>query len=206
MRESFSGPISILDIGTGKASNTKWIAEIDDESNWVGIDLLKHKDLKIPKGNTHFSFFEGDFLNKDFRKNNPNLQEQRDLIVDQGAILTELEKGELSDYLKLIYDRLKDGGKFITLLMKGESNKVIFFPDGRKRVLHNPEDLTKSPFSDYFEVDKESIKNPMLFGYTYQPESDNKPEIKNPIGAKIGDKLQVTLFHTILNKKVKMSV
>ncbi len=57
MRESFSGPISILDIGTGKASNTKWIAEIDDESNWVGIDLLKHKDLKIPKGNTHFFIF-----------------------------------------------------------------------------------------------------------------------------------------------------
>jgi SAM-dependent methyltransferase len=200
-RDSFLGPISVFDIGTGNGSNTKWIAETGDGSKWVGIDFVKHKDLKIPETNVSLSFYEGDFLNKDFRSNNPKLQERVDLIVDQAAILIELEKNELVDYLQLIYDRLNNGGKFVILLMKGESDKIIHLLDGRKRVLHEPEDLTKIPFSDYFEVDKESLENPMLFGYGYPPESDANPEIKNPIGAKEGDEFQIFLFQTILNKK-----
>jgi len=202
--ESFHRPISVLDIGTGMGRNTRWIAETGDGSNWSGVDTEStEEDLEISKGDEHLSFYHGDFLDSEWREQNTELQKERDLIVDQGAILTELEGDDLKNYLELIHKRLSDGGKFVTALMLGESGRVVYFKDGRKRVLYQPEDLKKPPFSDYFEVDDKSLENPLAHADSLLPESEDMPYIKNPLGAKKGDKLQVTVFHTILNKNVE---
>lgn len=104
---------------------------------------------------------------------------------------------KLDDYLRLVHHCLKKDGIFVALFMKG-AHRVIYFPDGRKRVLWEPDDMVRSPFSDYFTIENENILD---HGYSYMPEDPRRPDIKNPLGAKTGDELQITIFQMLFKKR-----
>lgn len=194
-RQKFNHSVNALDIGCGKGGNSKWIAESDINSNWVGVDIASHPG-SIDSDNK--KFLNGDFLNTEFRREHPEIAELKDIVIDQGAILVEIESlDKLDEYLELINSTLKEDGIFVALFMKG-SHQVVMFPDGRKRVTWEVEDLNKEPFSKYFTI--ENIGQPFENGYSYLPEHPNS-DFKNPLGAKVGDEMQVTMFQIMFRKK-----
>ena len=193
-RQKFDHSVDVLDIGCGKGGNSKWIAEADKNSNWIGVDLASHPDA-IDSDNK--KFISGDFLNNDFRQEHQEIANLKDIVIDQGAILVEIEDlNKLDEYLELIHRTLKEDGIFVALFMKG-SHQVVMFPDGRKRITWEVEDLQKEPFSKYFTI--ENICQPFENGYSYIPEHPNS-DFKNPLGAKVGDEMQVTMFQIIFKK------
>lgn len=200
-RERFNRPVSVLDIGCGKGINTIWVAKTGDGSEWYGVDAVSSDKIGISiPSDTHFNFETGDFLDANFRQDHPNFTEPKDIVVDQGAVLVELDDPKkLDDYLRLIHNSLKEDGVFVALFMKG-GHRVIYFPDGRKRVLWEPEDMARSPFSDYFTIENENILD---HGYSYIPEDPRRPDIKNPLSAKTGDELQITIFQVLFRKKTE---
>lgn len=194
-RQKFNHSVAVLDIGCGKGGNSKWIAEADKDSTWAGVDIAAHPEA-IDASNR--KFLNGDFLSEEFRHEHFELNELKDIVIDQGAILVEIEDlGKLDEYLKLICDTLKEDGIFVALFMKG-SHQVVMFPDGRKRVTWEVEDLSKEPFSKYFTI--ENIGQPFENGYSYLPEHPNS-DFKNPLGAKVGDEMQVTMFQIFFRKR-----
>lgn len=177
--------ITVLDIGCGLWLNSKWIAENDSASNWVGIDYAIIPDI----GNyDNIRFLTGDFLDPDFRSEQNSLISKKDLIIDQWAILPILEDSvKLDEYLQTIYNSLNSNWIFLTMFMYGSG--TIHFPDGRIRVCKKPEGLYKKPFSDYFEVE---IDNQNLsWNYSYKLNSlwENNEWLK------------ITIFHVVLRKK-----
>lgn len=194
-RQRFNHPVEVLDIGCGKGKNSKWIAESEADSSWVGIDIVAIPDDVCLKNE---DFLEGDFLDDDFRKKHEEIVKLKDIIIDQGAILVEIEDlNKLDQYLEIIHSTLKDNGVFVVLFMQGKHQTVIF-PDGRKRVTWEVGDLSKEPFSKYFTI--ENIGQPFENGYSYMPERENS-DFKNPLGAKVGDEMQVSMFQIIFGKK-----
>jgi SAM-dependent methyltransferase len=201
VRKKFDHAVSVLDIGCGKGVNTGWIARSGDGSTWFGVDVVNKEKigLALPPDDEHFVFAEGNFLDENFLKSHPDFAEPKDIIVDQGAILLELEdEKQLREYLGTLYASLKDDGIFLALFMQGKHG-TIHFPDGRKRVLWEPKDLAQPPFSDYFTV--ENLKEPFIHGYSMIPEDPSRPDIKNPLGAKTGDAMQITVFQIQFRKK-----
>src|SRR3989344_6574602 len=111
VRSQFDGPISVLDIGCGKALNSKWIADHGDGSTWTGVDVLAKEKigLEIEENQTH-KFFEGNIDDPEFRKSNGLDGEKFDLIVDQGAVFVASDDSEIEQYLKLAHSLLKEKG------------------------------------------------------------------------------------------------
>jgi len=201
IREKFSGPVKILDIGCGKGLNTKWIAEKDLQSQWVGIDAVSAETIGIdlPKNATNLTFIKGDFLHdNELERVTPILQQPFEIIVDQGAAFVEIDEiDEMRNYLSKIHKHLADNGFFIALTCQGKPG-TIKFPDGRKRVFHNLEDFEKPPFSEFFEVDHVESN----FGESILPEEPYWPHVKNPMGTKQGDERQLTIAHVFFKKKI----
>ncbi len=200
IRNKFSGPISVLDIGCGKGVNTMWVAKDDVQSNWVGVDAVAPDKIgiQIPVENKNVAFVQGDFLHDDsLSAKNLELQQQFEIVVDQGAAFVEIDdEVVMSKYLAKIARYLKTGGYFIALTVEGKHGTTIW-PDGRKRVFHDLSDFEKVPFSEYFEVEKVTGN----FGYSYLPEDAALPHVKNPMGAKTGDERQVVMVHIFFKKK-----
>lgn len=198
IRERFTGSVAVLDIGCGTGVNTKWIAEQDKASSWTGIDIVSPLVLgiKIPENNLRFNFTQGNVLDKNFRQSILDSDKKFEMIVDQGAALAEITDDALrAEYLKFVSDKLVVGGRFITLLMEGDGKHIIF-PDGRVRQTYRDKDFRSPVVQDLFDIEESSIGS-----YSYMPEDEKHPEIKNPIGAKVGDKEQLTAVAFVLRKK-----
>jgi SAM-dependent methyltransferase len=201
VRSQFEGPVSVLDIGCGKAINTKWVADQGDGSTWMGIDVVSKEKigLAVENDKTH-TFLEGDFTNPEFRQENGLEGEKFDIITDQGATFVELDDTEVEAYLKLAHSLLKENGVFLVLTLLDKPQTVIF-ADGRKRVIRSIEDFQREPFSKYFEIEEEVKKNPFTYaGHTYLPEGIYEG-IKNPLPAKVGDELQLHVASIPMWKK-----
>lgn len=87
-REKFPGPVSVLDIGCGKGINTKWIAEVDRNSHWTGVDVVSQEELglKIQKEDgDRFHFVQGNMLDESFRGQLAGSVGKFEMIVDQGG-------------------------------------------------------------------------------------------------------------------------
>lgn len=201
VRAHFEGPVSVLDIGCGKAINTKWVADQSDGSTWTGVDVVAKEKigLKVENDATH-QFVEGDFTNLEFRQSNGLEGEKFDIITDQGATFIELDDSEVEAYLKVVHSLLKEKGVFLVLTLI-DKPQVVFFADGRKRVIRSVEDFQREPFSKYFEIEDAVKQNPFTYaGHTYLPEG-LYPGIKNPLPAKVGDELQLQVASIPLWKK-----
>lgn len=198
VRKKFAGPVNVLDIGCGKGLNTKWIAEIDSNSHWTGSDVVSANELglEIPKDDDRFYFYEGNILDKDFRNKYFSQGNKFEIIVDQGSILAELEDEDVrAEYLNFVANHLTHDGRYVVLVMEGNGG-IVVFPDGRHRHTYSAEDFTVSPFKELFDVEESN-----LFSYSYLPESADWPEVKNPLGAKVGDERQLTAAQFVLKKK-----
>ncbi len=203
VRSKFEGPVRILDIGCGKAINTKWIADNNDGSSWVGIDVISKEKmgLRVENDKNH-RFIEGNIFSKDFRKTNNLEKEKFDIIVDQGTAFLEIDNPtDLDNYLKMTYNLLNNNGILIILSPIGKP-QVVIFPDGRKRVFRSPEDFQKEPFNKYFGIEKDVQNNIFTYGgYSYLPDFDSKESSKNPMSTKVGDELQLQIAQIPLRKK-----
>ncbi|HEY4514685.1 MAG TPA: class I SAM-dependent methyltransferase [Candidatus Paceibacterota bacterium] len=201
VRSQFEGPVAILDIGCGKAINTKWVADQNDGSTWTGVDVVAKEKigLKVEDDATH-TFLEGDFTDPEFREKNKLVGEKFDIITDQGATFIELDDSQVEDYLKLAHSLLKEKGIFLVLTLL-DKPQVVIFADGRKRVIRSIEDFQREPFSKYFEIEDAVKENPFAYaGHTYLPEG-LYPGIKNPLPAKVGEELQLQVASIPMKKK-----
>lgn len=200
VREKFSGPVGVLDIGCGKGVNTMWVAKQDNQSRWVGVDAVAAETIgiQLPEQSENTTFVQGDFLHDNtLDEQNPALKQKFEIAIDQGAAFVEIDdENEMRDYLRKISDHLIDGGYFIALTVEGKSETTIW-PDGRKRVFHELADFEKPPFSEFFDVEKVESN----FGYSYLPEDPELPHVKNPMGAKTRDERQVMMVHIFFKKK-----
>lgn len=218
VRAQFEGPVSVLDIGCGKGINTAWIADQNDGSSWTGIDVVSKETigLDIPDDAQH-QFIEGDILSEEFQKKNEFENKKFDIIVDQGAVFVTMDDpSEVENYLKLASRLLNEKGIFLVLTVIGRP-QVAIFPDGRKRVIRSAEDFQNEPFSTYFELEEGVKQNPFAYyGHSFLPEDQYKnvdlttlsPEarklaedLKNPLGAKMGDPVQLQIAQIPLRKK-----
>lgn len=201
VRSKFEGPVNVLDIGCGRAINTKWVAEQNDGSTWTGVDVISREKigLKVENDATH-TFLEGDFTDPEFRISHQLEGARFDMIVDQGATFIELDDSQVEDYLKVVHSLLKEKGVFLALTLI-DKPQVVIFADGRRRVIRSIEDFQREPFSKYFEIEEAVKQNPFAYaGHTYLPEGIYEG-IKNPLPAKMGDELQLHVAQIPLHKK-----
>lgn len=117
----------------------------------------------------------------------------------RGAVLAEIEdESSRAKYLEFIANQLHEGGRFVVLVMEGDG-KTVVFPDGRTRRTYSQEEFQSPVFRKSFDLEESN-----LYSYSYLPESPDFLDIKNPLGAKVGDLQQLTASQFVLRKKYQV--
>jgi SAM-dependent methyltransferase len=182
-------PVRALDIGCGTGATTSWIGE-KAGNYWVGIDTVDQEKLgvKLPPNG---EFLKGNFLDDAFIEKHKGLQQPFDMIIDHGAIATQLqEQDKLAEYISRIGEHVRREGLFVVLTSANPEGPSYndALPDGRQRRFFSVADFGGAPFSEHFSVEDTRL-------ITYAPDSPS-----NPYSKVAGNTREISVVQATLKK------